>query len=164
MYLLTFHDSMNSVIPLFAGEYGIYLNAYHLQSNNNPSILIQHLITNVLCNFQVKEANSYRASASIPSAATSPCEPLIVPELRKELRDTLPRSAAESDEESEDNFVTKPHRKHEVGEVKKVADALRKISRPEGEITLHGEVKNVADVLRKISRPEGEIVLHPKPR
>ena len=43
----------------------------------------------------------------------------------------------ESDDEIVDIQLRKPRLRHEVGGVKKVADALRKISRPEQEIVLH---------------------------
>ena len=43
----------------------------------------------------------------------------------------------ESDDEIADIQLRKPRLRHEVGGVKKVADALRKISRPEQEIVLH---------------------------
>ena len=50
---------------------------------------------------------------------------------------TLSTCEANSDEDSFDSELRKPRLRREVGGVKKVADALRKISRPEDEIVLH---------------------------
>lgn len=49
----------------------------------------------------------------------------------------IDQSDGESDEEIVDIQLRKPRLRHEVGGVKKVADALRKISRPGQEIVLH---------------------------
>ena len=52
---------------------------------------------------------------------------------------TIPDNSSVTASE-EDNFeseLRKPHSRKEIGEVKRVADVLRKISRPEEEIFLH---------------------------
>ena len=45
--------------------------------------------------------------------------------------------SAVSDEDSFESELRKPPSRREIGEVKRVADQLRKISRPETEIILH---------------------------
>jgi hypothetical protein len=59
------------------------------------------------------------------------------PQLIEDKKYTLSTREADSDEDNFDSELRKPRLRREVGGVKKVADALRKISRPEDEIVLH---------------------------
>ena len=56
---------------------------------------------------------------------------------RKEVQKDTLRKPTVSEEDSFETELRKPPSRREIGEVKRVADQLRKISRPEEQIVLH---------------------------
>ena len=64
-----------------------------------------------------------------------------VPEIKVEADDTRSScnssNVAKLDEDDFESELRKPPSRREIGEVKRVADQLRRISRPEEEIVLH---------------------------